>query len=228
MKRYSLPMTRILVIDDDPKITAFLRRGLVHEGYEVEEAHGGEEGLAAAAARPPDLLILDIMMPGLDGLEVCRRLRADSGVPILMLTARDEVADRVRGLEAGADDYLPKPFAFEELLARVRALLRRSGREGDHLRFADLVLDTAAREASRGGRAIPLTAKEYDLLALFLRSPRRVLDREAIMAKIWGYDYEGESNVLEVYIGSLRQKLEAGGEARLIHTVRGVGYILKE
>ncbi len=221
-------MTRILVIDDDRKITAFLRRGLVHEGYEVEEAHGGEAGLAAAAATPPDLVVLDIMMPGIDGLEVCRRLRSDSAVPILMLTARDEVADRVRGLEAGADDYLPKPFAFEELLARVRALLRRSGREGDHLRFGDLVLDTATREASRGGRTIPLTAKEYDLLALFLRNPRRVLDREAIMAKIWGYDYEGESNVLEVYVGSLRQKLEAGGEPRLIHTVRGVGYILKE
>jgi len=227
---------RILVVDDDAKITSFLRRGLVLEGYEVTVANSGAEGLRAAGDHEPDLLILDIMMPGIDGLEVCRRIRAaDMPTPILMLTARDTVADRVKGLDCGADDYLVKPFALEELLARVRALLRRKpgAREEDEpravaLAYADLTLDTGSREARRGGRPIELTAKEYELLTLFLTHPRQVLTRDMLMEKVWGYDYAGESNVLEVYVGYLRQKLEAGGEPRLIQTVRGVGYVLKE
>lgn len=222
-------MARILVVDDDPRIIAFLRRGLTHEGFIVEEAHGGGEALSRAQSRPPDLVVLDIMMPDLDGLSVCRELRREAGnIPILMLTARDEVVDRVRGLEAGADDYLVKPFAFEELLARIRALLRRSGLEGDTVRFADLILDLENRVARRGKREIQLTTKEFDLLQLFMRNARRVLGRDTIMERVWGYDFEGESNVLEVYVGNLRQKTETDGESRLIHTVRGVGYILRE
>lgn len=221
--------SRILVIDDDSKITAFLRRSLTYEGYHVTEAYDGYRGLRLARENPPDLVILDVMMPGMDGWEVCRRLREVSDVPILMLTARDEIADRVRGLDVGADDYLVKPFALEELLARVRALLRRYQPAGPAvMRYSDLTLDTATREARRGDRIIILTNKEYELLALFLRHPRQVLTREAIMDEIWGFDYSGESNVLEVYIGYLRQKLEAGGEPRLIHTVRGAGYALRE
>lgn len=220
---------KILVIDDDRKITAFLRRSLTYEGYHVMEAYDGYQGLQVARENPPDLVVLDVMLPGMDGWEVCRRLREVSDVPILMLTARDEVADRVRGLDAGADDYLVKPFALEELLARVRALLRRyQPAAAAVLQYSDLVLDTNTREARRGSRTITLTNKEYELLALFLRHPRQVLTREAIMDEIWGYDYSGESNVLEVYIGYLRQKLEAGGEPRLIHTVRGAGYTLRE
>lgn len=228
---------RILVIDDDAKITSFLRRGLALEGYEVTVANSGAEALRIVAEQVPDLLILDIMMPGMDGLEVCRRVRAaGEDVPILMLTAKDTVADRVAGLDTGADDYLVKPFALEELLARVRALLRRGVRAGKEeepvrpglLRYADLELDTASREAQRGGRKIELTAKEYELLALFMTHPRQVLTRDMLMENVWGYDYTGESNVLEVYVGYLRQKLEAGREPRLIHTVRGVGYVLKE
>ncbi|MGH2470424.1 MAG: response regulator transcription factor, partial [Chloroflexota bacterium] len=182
-----------------------------------------------ALEHQPDLAILDIQLPGMDGLEVCRRLRQGGGQPILMLTARDEVSDRVHGLDSGADDYLVKPFALEELLARVRALLRRrEPEERTELRFADLVLDTASREARRGDRVIELSAKEFELLALLLRNPRRVLSREVILEQAWGYDFYGESNVIEVYIGYLRQKLETSGEARLIHTVRGAGYVLKE
>ncbi|KKM08930.1 transcriptional regulator [Clostridiales bacterium PH28_bin88] len=221
--------SRILVIDDDSKITAFLRRSLMYEGYHVLEASDGYRGLQLARENPPDLVILDVMMPGMDGWEVCRRLREVSNVPILMLTARDEIADRVRGLDVGADDYLVKPFALEELLARVRALLRRyQPASSTVMQYSDLTLDTATREARRGDRIIILTNKEYELLALFLRHPRQVLTREAIMDEIWGFDYSGESNVLEVYIGYLRQKLEAGGEPRLIHTVRGAGYALRE
>jgi two-component system response regulator MprA len=208
--------TRVLVVDDDEKITSFLRRALAYEGYQVEVAGGGAAALASALQSPPDLVVLDVMMPGMDGLEVCRRLRAggDVHIPVLMLTARDRVGDRVQGLDAGADDYLAKPFALEELLARLRALLRR--REANAptvLRFQDLSLDTASRQATRGARPIELTTKQFELLALFLRHPRRVLTRDAIMEQIWGYDFDGESNVIEVYVGQLRQKLESEGEA---------------
>lgn len=221
---------KILVIDDDRRITALLRRALVFEGYEVQVAGGGEEGLRLAASWLPDLVLLDVLMPGMDGWEVCRRLRAAGGVPVLMLTARDEVSDRVKGLDLGADDYLVKPFALEELLARVRALLRRK-KPGEAvlqpLVYDDLVLDHATREVRRGDRLIQLTAREFDLLALLLENPRQVLTRDLIMERVWGYDFSGESNVLEVYIGMLRQKLEEAGERRLIHTRRGVGYVLK-
>jgi len=220
---------RILVVDDDEKITNLLRRALSYEGYVTDVAHDGQRALSLALEHHPDLVILDLMMPGMDGLEVCRRLREGGSEPILMLTARDEVSDRVHGLDSGADDYMVKPFALEELMARVRALLRR--REPDarsELRFSDLVLDTASREARRGDRVIELSAKEFDLLSLFMRNPRRVLSREMILEQAWGYDFYGESNVIEVYVGYLRQKLEANGEPRLIHTVRGAGYVLKE
>jgi two-component system response regulator MprA len=221
--------TTILVIDDDEKITSFLRRALAYEGYRVDTAPDGPTGLTKARDRAPDLVILDVMLPGLDGQEVARRLRAGGDVPILMLTARDEVADRVAGLDAGADDYLVKPFALEELLARIRALLRR--RDADRpevLRYSDLALDTASRQARRGNRDIDLTTKEYELLDLFMRHPRQVLTRDQIMEEVWGLDYDGESNVIEVYVGYLRQKLEAAGEPRLIHTIRHAGYVLRE
>jgi two-component system response regulator MprA len=221
---------RIMVIDDDPKIRSVVRRGLVYEGYRVTDAGSGEEGLDRAREQAPDLVVLDVMLPGIDGLEVCRRLRAaGDDVAILMLTARDEVKDRVEGLETGADDYLVKPFSFEELLARVRALLRRRpAQSGEVLRVGDLELDVDSREASRGGRQIQLTTTEYNLLLLLMHHPRKVLTRDVIMDRVWSYDFGGESNVLEVYIRYLRNKLEAGGEARLIHTVRGSGYVLKE
>lgn len=228
MRAY-IRIMRILVVDDDPAIVSFVRRGLIYEGYTIDTASSGEEALAKAREQEPDLVVLDIMMPGLDGIEVTRRLRQASGVPILMLTARSAVADRVAGLESGADDYLVKPFAFDELLARVKALLRRrQPGEGEILRFADLVLNTATREAQRGRDNIELTAQEFDLLALFIRHPRQVLKRDFIYERVWGYDFEGESNVIEVYVRYLRSKLEAGGKPRLIHTVRGVGYVLKE
>ena len=221
--------TRILVIDDDPKIRTVVRRGLTYEGYRVVEAGSGEQGLEKAREHLPELVVLDVMLPGIDGLEVTRRLRSGGDeVAILMLTARDEVRDRVAGLETGADDYLVKPFSFEELLARVHALLRRkSAPPGEMLRFADLELDVDAREASRGGRTIELTTTEFNLMLLFLRHPRKVLTRDVIMEHVWAYDFEGESNVLEVYVRYLRSKLESNGEARLIHTVRGAGYVLK-
>jgi two-component system response regulator MprA len=221
-----------LVIDDDEKITSLLRRSLAFEGYSVDTANRGEEGLKKILGHEPDLIILDVMMPQMDGWEVCRRIReSGSQVPILLLTARDEVQDRVKGLDLGADDYLIKPFALEELLARVRALLRRkteSGAEASRrLQFADLVMDLDSREVYRGGRPIELTAKEFELLQLFMLNPKRVLSRDVIMDKIWGYDYSGESNVLEVYIAMLRQKTEEKGEPRLIQTVRGAGYVLR-
>jgi two-component system response regulator MprA len=224
------PRTQILVVDDDKKITGLLSRALSYEGYAVETAHDGKCALRKAAEWPPDLVVLDLMLPGLDGVEVCRRLRSADDVPILMLTAKDAVADRVAGLEAGADDYLVKPFALEELLARVKALLRRrQGRGGaEVLRYADLVLDTGTRQAQRGGRLINLTTTEYELLAMFMRQPGRVLTREVLMDRIWGYDFEGESNVLEVYVRYLRKKLEERGEPRLIQTMRGTGYALRE
>ncbi len=220
----------LLVVDDDPRITDLLRRVLAYEGYSVAVAATGDEALARTLERPPDLIVLDIMLPGMDGLEVTRRLRAaGDSVPILMLTARDAVANRVEGLEVGADDYLVKPFAPEELLARVRALLRRSQAERyEVLRYADVELDTGTRLAHRGAREIELSPTEYELLALFLRRPRQVLTREVIMDRVWGLDFEGSSNILEVYIGYLRAKLEAAGEPRLIHTIRGVGYVFKE
>ena len=220
----------VLVVDDDPRITDLLRRVLAYEGYSVASAASGNEALNRALERPPDLVILDIMLPGLNGLEVVQRLRmAGDNVPVLMLTARDTVADRVKGLETGADDYLVKPFAPEELVARVKALLRRNQEERHEvLRYADVELDTGTRVAHRGAREIELSPTEYELLALFLRRPRQVLTREIILDRVWGMDFEGSSNVLEVYIGYLRSKLEAEGGSRLIHTVRGVGYVFKE
>ncbi len=220
---------RILVIEDEQRIADFLKRGLTYEGFQVDVRHDGEAGLKAARDNPPSLVILDIMLPGLDGWEVCRRLRAGGPISILMLTARDSVADRVKGFEVGADDYVVKPFAFEELIARVRALLRRSRTtEETALRFADLTLNVTTREVTRGTRKIDLTTKEFDLLHFFLRHPRQVLTREMIYDRIWGYDFGGESNILEVYVRYLRTKLEANDEPRLIQTVRGVGYALRE
>jgi two-component system response regulator MprA len=222
--------TRVLVVDDDPRIRTVVRRGLAYEGYLVVEASSGEECLEKAREHLPELIVLDVMLPGIDGIEVTRRLRAAGDeVSILMLTARDEVRDRVQGLETGADDYLVKPFSFEELLARVHALLRRKAAPaGEVLRFAGLELDVDAREARRGQRTIELTTTEFNLLLLFMRHPRKVLTRDVIMDHVWAYDFEGESNILEVYVRYLRAKLEADGERRLIHTVRGAGYVLKE
>ena len=223
---------RILVIDDETKIVDLLRRGLSYEGYQVDVAYDGEGGLSQARRDPPDLVILDVMLPGLDGLEVCRRLRALGwgDLPILMLTARDAVPDRVAGLDSGADDYLVKPFAFDELLARVRALLRRHRPVGEAqlLRFADVVANLVTREVSRGERSVSLTAKEFDLLEMFLRHPRQVLTRDSIYEQVWGYDFGGESNIIEVYLLYLRAKLDVEGEPRLLQTVRGVGYALRE
>ncbi len=220
---------RILVVDDDPEIVSFVKRGLAYEGFTVDSAGDGTEALIKAREREPDLIVLDIMMPGLDGIEVSKRLRQGSDVPILLLTAKGAVTDKVAGLESGADDYLVKPFAFDELLARVRALLRRrQPKEGETLLFSDLSLDTATRQVKRGNETIELTAQEFNLLELFMRHPRQVLKRDLIYDKVWGYDFEGYSNVIEVYVRYLRTKLEVGGRHRLIHTVRGVGYVLKE
>jgi two-component system, OmpR family, response regulator MprA len=221
---------RILVIEDEARIAQFIERGLIYEGYRVNVARDGQSGLGIARDNPPDLVILDWMLPGLDGLEVCKRLRAASDVPILMLTAKDEVKDRVTGLDAGADDYLVKPFSVDELMARVRALFRRSvpTSRPEILRFADLTLDTGTHRALRGERPIDLTAKEYELLELFMRNPRQVLTRDVIFDRVWGYDFGGESNIIEVYVRYLRQKTETEGESRLVHTVRGVGYVLRE
>ncbi len=220
---------RILVVEDDRAIADTLRRGLIFEGYRVTLAYDGEEALACARDQPLDLVVLDWMLPGLDGLEVCKRLRAASDMPILMLTAKDSISDRVQGLDAGADDYLVKPFAFDELLARIRALLRRVGPpQAEVLRFADLELDAGTRQARRGGKTIELTAKEYELLELFMRNPRNVLTRDTIYDRVWGYDFGGESNIIEVYVRYLRRKIEFDGLPRLIQTVRGVGYVLRE
>ena len=224
----------ILVVDDERAVRESLQRALELEGYHVELAADGESALAVIAerARSPAALILDVLMPGIDGLEVCRRLRgAGNSVPVLMLTARSEEDSRVAGLDAGADDYLPKPFALAELLARLRALLRRAGSDdgGAHvLRFSDLQLDLGTREVRRGDAAIDLTRTEFALLELFLRNPRQVLTRSIIFERVWGYDFGPTSNSLDVYIGYLRRKTEDGGGSRLIHTVRGVGYALRE
>jgi two-component system response regulator MprA len=223
---------RILVVDDDHGVRESLRRSLAFNGYEVELAENGEAALRAVAARNPDAVILDVMMPGLDGIATCRALRASGNdVPVLVLTARDAVADRVAGLDAGADDYLPKPFALEELLARLRALLRRAtppGTNGSRLTYADLTLDLTTREVRRGERSISLTRTEFTLLELFMRHPRQVLERSRILQEVWGFDFPTSANSLEVYVGYLRRKTEAGGEPRLIHTVRGVGYVLRD
>ena len=223
-------MTTILIADDDRKITDMLRRTLIYEGYRVATAADGEEALIKAQSERPDLVILDWLMPKLNGLETAKMLRETSPVPILMLTARDAVEQRVEGLDSGADDYLVKPFAPEELLARIRALLRRTdtAEKGAMLAYADLLLDPLTRETRRGARAFNLTPKEFDLLMYLLRHPRQVIPRDRILQDVWGYDFDGNGNVLEVYVGYLRTKTEARGEPRLIHTVRGVGYALRE
>jgi two-component system response regulator MprA len=222
---------KILVVDDERAVRESLRRALELEGYEIDLAEGGEEALQRLASNAePDAMILDVLMPGVDGLEVCRRLRSEgSRLPVLMLTARVEVEDRVEGLDAGADDYLTKPFALDELKARLRALLRRTTTNGagETLRFADLELDPGTREVRRAGEPIELTRTEFSLLELFLRNPRQVLTRSIIFERVWGYDFGYASNSLDVYIGYLRRKTEAGGKPRLIHTVRGVGYALR-
>ncbi|GAC57466.1 two-component response regulator MprA [Gordonia hirsuta DSM 44140 = NBRC 16056] len=224
---------RILVVDDDRAVRESLRRSLTFNGYTVETAGDGLEALEKIVADRPEMLVLDVMMPRLDGLEVCRRLRsAGDDIPILVLTARDSVSERVAGLDAGADDYLPKPFAMEELLARLRALSRRTAREdGDDseaVAFEDLTLDPVTREVFRGERPISLTRTEFALLEMLMANPRRVLTRSRILEEVWGYDFPTSGNALEVYIGYLRRKTEAEGESRLIHTVRGVGYVLRE
>ena len=227
---------RVLVVDDDRAVRESLRRSLEFNGYTVSLAGDGAEALAAIASAAPDALVIDVMMPRLDGIEATRALRAaGNDLPILVLTARDSVGDRVDGLDAGADDYLTKPFALEELLARLRALLRRAHHSGDEqdldselLTYSDLSLNPATREVRRGGRQIDLTRTEFTLLEMFLSRPRRVLDRSFILEEVWGYDFPTTANSLEVYVGYLRRKTEAEGEPRLIHTVRGVGYVLKE
>ncbi|WP_433524790.1 response regulator transcription factor [Nocardia pseudovaccinii] len=224
---------RILVVDDDRAVRESLRRSLTFNGYSVDLAVDGVDALEKATVQRPDALVLDVMMPRMDGLEVCRRLRSTGDdLPILVLTARDSVSERVAGLDAGADDYLPKPFALEELLARLRALLRRRatdpGEVSETMTFADLSLDPVTREVTRGDRSISLTRTEFSLLEMLMANPRRVLTRSRILEEVWGYDFPTSGNALEVYIGYLRRKTEAEGENRLIHTVRGVGYVLRE
>ncbi|MGZ4429144.1 MAG: response regulator transcription factor [Nocardioidaceae bacterium] len=228
------PAQRVLVVDDDRAVRESLRRSLEFNGYDVSLASDGAEALASIAGRLPDALVIDVMMPRLDGIETTRALRtAGNDLPILVLTARDSVGDRVEGLDAGADDYLTKPFALDELLARLRALLRRvhaspDGLDSEVLCFSDLTLNMATREVRRGDRSIDLTRTEFTLLEMFMRRPRRVLDRSFILEEVWGYDFPTTANSLEVYVGYLRRKTEQDGEARLLHTVRGVGYVLKE
>jgi DNA-binding response OmpR family regulator len=223
-------MQHILVVDDDAAVTSLLKRGLSYEGYQVDTAPTGEMGLTVARDRPPDLVILDIMMPGIDGLEVLRRLRAaDTRLPVLLLTAKDAPAEQVYGLESGADDYVLKPFTFDVLLARVRALLRRQQAEPpDLLRYADLVLDPSSHRVHRGAREVVLTSLEFKLLQEFLRHAGQVLAKDVLLDRVWGYDFGGNVNIAEVYVKQLRQKLEVAGESRLIHTLRGVGYVLRE
>src|SRR5829696_2450180 len=222
-------MTRVLIVDDEPAVRAALDRALRLDGYDVELAADGREALDRLADTRQDAVVLDVAMPGLDGLEVCRRLRAAGDrTPVLMLTARDAVDDRVAGLDAGADDYLVKPFALKELKARLRALLRRTDPGGGPLRFAGLELDRGAREVRRAGRPIELSRTEFALLELFLEHPRQVLARSTIFERVWGYDFGATSNALGVYVGYLRRKTEAAGEPRLLHTVRGIGYVLRD
>jgi two-component system response regulator MprA len=229
----STAKSRVLVVDDDRAVRESLRRSLEFNGYAVSLAGDGAEALASIAGHAPDALVIDVMMPRLDGIETTRALRsAGNDLPILVLTARDAVGDRVEGLDAGADDYLTKPFALQELLARLRALLRRAvpveGGDAEGLSFADLTMEIATREVRRNGREIALTRTEFTLLEMFLRRPRRVLERSFILEEVWGFDFPTTANSLEVYIGYLRRKTEADGEPRLLHTVRGVGYVLKE
>jgi two-component system, OmpR family, response regulator MprA len=227
----TLAPMRILVVDDEPAVREAVERALRLDGHEVLVAADGGEALERLGTRPPDAIVLDVLMPRVDGLELCRRMRTRGDrTPVLMLTARDAVSDRVAGLDAGADDYLVKPFALDELLARVRALLRRAmpGTDGTPLQFQDVALDPVAHEVRRGERPIELTRTEFLLLELFLRHPRQVLTRSLIFENVWGYDFGPTSNSLEVYMGYLRRKTEAGGEPRLLHTVRGVGYVLRE
>lgn len=220
---------RILAVDDDPEILNLLSRGLKFEGYEVETADTGEKAIARFRESAPDLVLLDVMMPGIDGIEVAREMRKLRDTPVLMLTAKDAVTDKVAGLDAGADDYIVKPFVFDELLARIRAHLRRKlPGEAQLLQFSDLTLNTATHEVRRSGQLIELTSKEFELLMLFLQHPRQVLNREFIYDKVWGYDFGGESNIIEVYVRYLRSKLETNSRTKLIHTVRGVGYVLRE
>ncbi len=220
---------RVLVVDDEPAVRQAVQRALTFEGYEVSVAKEGSQALELLALQSVDAVVLDVLMPNLDGFEVCRRLRAaGNSTPVLMLTALGRVDDRVTGLDAGADDYLAKPFALQELLARVRALLRRSTPTNDVLRFADLSLDVDARELRRGDRLISLTPTEFLLMELLLRHPRRVLARDVILEQVWGYEFSSSTNSLDVYIGYVRKKLEANGEPRLVHTARGIGYVLRE
>jgi two-component system response regulator MprA len=228
---YNSGMTHILAVDDDPRILDLLRRGLAYEGYSVEAVDDGPAALTAARDHPPDLVVLDWMLPGLDGLEVCRRLRAGGDVPILLLTARGSVPDKVAGLDSGADDFLVKPFSFDELLARVRALLRRrqaATTSPPLLRVGRLALVPASREVTYESRPVEVSGKEFDVLELLMRHPRQVVTRGQFYDRIWGYDFGGESNILEVYIRYLRQKLEKVGAGGVIHTVRGVGYMLRD
>jgi len=221
-------MARILVIEDEPDIAGFIRRGLALKGYEVTVAPTGEEGLDSARELPPDLVVLDLMLPGMDGVEVCRLLRLQSDVAIIMLTARDSVADKVDGLDAGADDYITKPFVFDELLARVRSALRRkAGLSQEVLTIGDLSIRPASREVERAGRRIELTAREYELLEFLARNAGTVVTKETIFEKVWGYEFESESDAIKVYVRYLRKKLNASGERDLIHSIRGVGYMLK-
>ncbi len=222
-------MQRVLVIDDDPSVRNFLKRGLAYEGFAVDLAESGEVGLKMARERQPDFVILDLMMPGIDGLEVLRRLRAvDEQLPVIMLTAKDTPEDQIKGLESGADDYVVKPVSFEVLLARIRALLRRRGKEvGGVLRFDDLTLDPAAFTVRRGNRNIQLTSVEFKLLQEFMEQPDRVLPKQTLLDRVWGLDFFGDVNVVEVYVKQLRQKLEAEEEPRLIHTIRNVGYVMR-
>jgi two-component system response regulator MprA len=230
---------QVLVVEDEPAISGFIRRGLALEGFDVRVVDDGNEAVQVLRDQPPDLVVLDVMLPGLDGIEITRRLRnaeaaaGVTGIPVIMLTARDAITDRVLGLEAGADDYLVKPFAFDELLARIRALLRRTRPTTTDdapalLSFGDLEVDLLARSAQRGGRSLRFTTREFDLLVLFLRHPNQVLSRGQIMSRIWGNDFYGDSNVLEVFIGNLRRELEGDGRPRLIQTIRGAGYVLRE
>lgn len=220
---------RLLAVDDDPEILDLLDRGLKIEGFDVRVASDGEAALAALAEQPTDVVVLDVMMPGLDGLAVIKRIRETSDIPVLFLSARERVRDRIAGLDAGGDDYLPKPFAFGELVARLRALLRRPGSpESVRLVFADLQLDEAAHQATRAGAVVPLTATEFDLLRVFMSEPRRVLTRDRLLDAAWGFAPDTISNVVDVYVGYLRRKLESDGRSRLIWTVRGAGYVLRE
>jgi two-component system, OmpR family, response regulator MprA len=219
--------TRVLLVDDDQKIISLLKRGLAYEGFEVYTASDGEAGLTAAKKYQPHLVLLDITMPGVDGLEVCRRLHLLDDIAIIMLTARDDVSDKVNALGLGADDYVPKPFSFDELVARMRAVLRRLPGSQELLTYDDLELNQATREVHRSGGTIELTTREYDLLLLLMRHPRQVLTRDQFLEQVWGYDTDLETNVLEVHMGHLRQKLEAHDGSRLIQTIRGVGYVLR-